>query len=369
VFKKGPRSPRLEGGTTGLECGIIAVAVAWISRKNTPWPGPMHVPRPLVVLGLVCLAAPSVAQTVAGRVVDAATGAPISGVIASLVGNGRTVVSQRSNDSGQFTLRPPTAGQFALTLRRLGFQPLTSAIRLDAGETQRPVFRLTQLPTSLDTVVTAGRTSLFNVTPGRVKYAEHMALNTGFFVSGLEIRRSKMTAIEYLGTLPGLRFSPSVPTPSLNSRDVTAPAVIPGANGFLLTEGGKCLVGRIDHWSIPYLLWQMDEPSVDAIVEVDDIMGVEVFAVSREIPKEWRVETVTPLVRHSGRLQPFLIGDTGVPRGPWLGAPIQIPRQYDLDLFWSPDSVVKLAGGRAPGPRTNSQPNCGFVQIWTRIAW
>ena len=91
------------------------------------------------VVALVLLAAPLSGQRpastgrIAGRVVDQATGAPLSDVGIQVVG---TTLGAMSDADGRYAIPAIPAGTVTLHLRRIGFQPKTvTGIALAAGET------------------------------------------------------------------------------------------------------------------------------------------------------------------------------------------------------------------------------------------
>jgi hypothetical protein len=311
-------------------------------------------------------ASSAVAQTVSGRVVDSATGRPIPGAGITLQ-NGRTVVASRTaNDSGRFDISAPSAGRYDLRIRRLGFRPESLSVQLAAGATVTGTYRLRPLPVTLDTVRSSDRTSFFHVTPGRVKYAEHLKLSLGQMVSGLEIQRSKLPVTEFLGKMPGFRLVPLVPVPKPYLPDINSPLTIPGAKGYLLTTTGTgCLVGRIDHWSIVQLLDQDRANDIDEVLKVEDIMGIELYETVRTIPREWQFAGFQGVAWRWSALGHYFMGDTRL-----TNAPSNPKRTRDSRLATQIVAEGNDLGFRQSIPLGQlAAPACGFVQIWTRISW
>ena len=177
-----------------------------------------------------------------------------------------------------------------MRIQLIGYAPLNRPIQLDAGTTIRPHLR--DRAHSRGARYRGGKSAyggLFNVTPGRVKYVEHMKLNVGQMVSGLEIQRSKLGLLEFLGTVPGLRYLPGTPMVITARAAASAPPIIPGMTGYLRGTDGGCLYGRVDHWAVAYLLYTQSVFGIDELIDVADIMGVEVFSFD-EVPKEWRLD-------------------------------------------------------------------------------
>lgn len=88
---------------------------------------------PLLILPY---AGPLAAQTVHGRLVEEATGQPISGAIVVLLdGNARQVAGVLSNDAGGFIVRAPSPGAYRLRADRIGYaSTLSPRLELSAGE-------------------------------------------------------------------------------------------------------------------------------------------------------------------------------------------------------------------------------------------
>jgi hypothetical protein len=277
----------------------------------------------------------------------------------SLVSGFGALGSTRTDDSGRFQISAPSAGSYTVRVRLVGYAPFSRTIQLDAGATARPTYTIARIPVALDTVVTSARPGFFNVTPGRTLYTEHMKLNLGQMVSGLEIQRSKLGLLEFLGNIPGLRYVPGVPSVMSARAAASAPPIIPGRAGYLRGTDGQCLYGRVDHWPVAYLLYTQSAEGIDELVDVMDIMGVEVFTFE-EVPKEWRGDArpIEMVWRHSAG---------GGPKGYVLG--------NGMPMI-TPGMLVEM-GGRGVPPdtlkvdilRNVNPPRCGFVQIWTRVSW
>ena len=95
------------------------------------------------LLSLLCLGilmSPALeAQIVRGRVVERASGAPIVGVLVSLVpdGNAAATTSVLSNERGEYAVRAGAAGRYRLDVKRIGAQRFTSEwFTLAAGESK-----------------------------------------------------------------------------------------------------------------------------------------------------------------------------------------------------------------------------------------
>jgi TonB-linked SusC/RagA family outer membrane protein len=88
--------------------------------------------------------------TIQGRVVDAATQAPIGGAQITVLGTTRGVVT---NPSGEFLLLNLQAGEYRLRVEYLGYATLERAVRVMAEELTRADFQLSQTAIGLDAIV------------------------------------------------------------------------------------------------------------------------------------------------------------------------------------------------------------------------
>ncbi len=105
----------------------------------------------LASLALLSLLAPPLsAQLVRGAVTERGSGAPLAGVVLTLVDDeGRTVVAGLSDAGGAYELRAPRAGRYALLVKRIGVRPTrTAPFALAADEARRE-------PIEVDAVVPA----------------------------------------------------------------------------------------------------------------------------------------------------------------------------------------------------------------------
>lgn len=109
----------------------------------------------LILLGAQALLATSLAgQVVRGAVTDRGSKAPLAGVVLTLVDEaGRTLVATLSNERGEYELRSPAAGRFALVVKRIGVRPTRSAsFALATDETRREAIEVEPFVPSLGTV-------------------------------------------------------------------------------------------------------------------------------------------------------------------------------------------------------------------------
>lgn len=117
------------------------------------------------VLAIILLATPATPQIVAGRAVDATTGAPIDGVLIALLDTlDVTHASVVSNSAGEFIIMVPSAGTYMLRASRLGYATArTRPIEIGEGEAVELELRLDVRAVELEplTVVVRRRENLY----------------------------------------------------------------------------------------------------------------------------------------------------------------------------------------------------------------
>ncbi|MBK6489011.1 MAG: carboxypeptidase regulatory-like domain-containing protein [Gemmatimonadetes bacterium] len=113
-----------------------------VSRQaRHPRVAPLIAPRvpPRLARPTVGCSPSALAQLVRGAVTERGSGAPLAGVVLTLVDDeGRTVVAGLSDAGGAYELRAPRAGRFALLVKRIGVRPTrTAPFALAADEARR----------------------------------------------------------------------------------------------------------------------------------------------------------------------------------------------------------------------------------------
>jgi TonB-linked SusC/RagA family outer membrane protein len=115
----------------------------------------MRLRRIFGFLALALLATPSLATgqgtgTIRGRVVDATSSAPLTGVQITVDG---TRLGTQTNSDGSFSIVGVPAGPQFVRLRRVGYMPERVGITVGASATVTQNFTLRQMPTTLNEVV------------------------------------------------------------------------------------------------------------------------------------------------------------------------------------------------------------------------
>jgi len=162
----------------------------------------MHV----VVLAGWCAVSPAAAaaQTVRGRVFDAASRQPVAAVALTLFRGERLVTTALSDSAGRFVLHADAAGQYHIRASRLGYEDARSpAVDLAASQTVTAELQIS------GTVI---RVAPVEVDVSRDPYLEstgfyeRMRTGNGFYMSGQDIqRRSPVTLVDVLRNARGIK--------------------------------------------------------------------------------------------------------------------------------------------------------------------
>jgi hypothetical protein len=239
-------------------------------------------------------ASPICAQRVSGRVVEEQTEQPIPYAMVRLIAaDSSSSASALTNTGGHFILAAP-AGNYRLQVdaRGLGYAPFTSeVIRLEAGEVVNVVLRLTikGIPlTGLEVIVRA------RDEPGRFGYARRRALGRGMFLNqdSIRLRHAAVTTDAFYNL-------PQISTWG-------APPWVPTTHGIWTWSGGKCLQFYVDHFPRPTS--RMSSFSLNVLIDVEDIRGIEIYRNISELPDElrtaMRMGDLWPIERHLRQSEP-----------------------------------------------------------------
>jgi len=113
-----------------------------------------HIAALLLLATAVGPAAPTLSAqgtgTVRGRILDAATQAPLPAVQVRVEG---TPISARTNEEGRFTLTGVPATDITVTALRIGYNRVSRSVRIAAGQLAALDFELTSIPIGLEQVV------------------------------------------------------------------------------------------------------------------------------------------------------------------------------------------------------------------------
>ena len=113
--------------------------------------------RTLFVLAMIAFAVPARAQTatLTGKITGA-EGKPVAGAVIQAFAGGTPVATAQSDDAGNYRLTVPSAGNYILKIRRIGYTLLTrDNLSIGGGGSSNIDFSLTESIIQLDMVVTA----------------------------------------------------------------------------------------------------------------------------------------------------------------------------------------------------------------------
>ena len=116
---------------------------------------------------------------------------PLADAVASIVGSSIQVVT---GANGHFRILGLSSGQHYILIRRLGYQPLTTELRTEEGDTVRASFALERLATALDTVLVATK----RPSPRMAEFEARRALGVGQFMTAAEIDKLNVVATDDL---------------------------------------------------------------------------------------------------------------------------------------------------------------------------
>jgi hypothetical protein len=314
-------------------------------------------------------------QVIRGYVRDSASNEPIvrAQITAKVATKDSSVGTAFSSDSGTFLLKLKAPGTFMLEAKRIGWAPIqTSTFTLRAGDTLRLTFELGRHATALDTIVTVESRGVFAMTPGVEFVRKHFALGVGTIISGWEIEQTGLTLSEYLGHQAGI---------GLTQAWAPMSPIVPAADqrGLASDFSAGCLIARIDRQSVLYKLATENGRWIDDVLKVKDIMAVEIYLDRTEVPKEWALDARPDQLYgrnwtdSHGPPADYTIAHTGLP----LPASILTDDQASFGTapitggtrFTNSGSLsgVDVSAGTAASSIGGSA--CGFMQIWTGLAW
>ena len=223
------------------------------------------------LFGFCLIPSLSAAQSVNGKVLDAATRQPVVAAVVRLLDNERVVAEVVSDSSGRFVLTARTNGRYKVFGSRVGYADATSAaVDLPVGET---IFA--ELLMSSEAVKVAPL--ILTVTRDRYLeskgFYERMQSNTGDYMTGEQIRRRNAYNLPDL--LRGMR---GVKIQRVNTRNevyITGTNCLPQIvlDGVTVRWGGRQLVTL---------------QSLDDLVPTQHIDAIEVYRAGSGAPPEYQ---------------------------------------------------------------------------------
>ena len=256
---------------------------------------------------LAALAAPLSAQVVRGKVLDAASGAPVpqAEVTATTV-EGRGAGRTRAAADGSFTLDLRAAGTIRLRAERTGYRPtLTDTFPVDPREAVEVELRVSATAVAIEPLRVTAR-----VAPPRRRSLEMNGVydraRDGFghrlFREDIE-KQSNLNLAQVLARVPGTTRVQTGPFEFIYfSRSMLTGTIQPGPGGGRRAPGPATLVqprsGGGDNpgrWCIPLLFIDGTRAAyggrddINSLVKPEQIEAVELYSSAANIPMQYNV--------------------------------------------------------------------------------
>jgi Carboxypeptidase regulatory-like domain/TonB-dependent Receptor Plug Domain len=207
-----------------------------------------------------------------GRVV-AADGIPIAQARVRVIGHSSLVLS---DNDGRFTIAAVRAGAQVLEVRLLGYAAYVQWVKVSAGQTLDVSVTLVAAPVPLKAVEVKGAEPL---RPALAGYEQRRAHGNGHFLNQAEIARIQPHVItDVLRRIPGVMLQPA-------------------AGSFGLNDAVRMnrTIGISGSRNCPVLFYVNGMPlqvtgdqSIDQYVAPEDVVAIEVYSGSSQIPPEFQ---------------------------------------------------------------------------------
>jgi hypothetical protein len=258
-----------------------------------------------VVLALVAWrSSAGAAQVVTGRVLEADTRKPIAGARVTLRPVADTTVTGAlaiSRDDGGFSAHPRSVGRYLVEVARLGFRPQRRGpfdLQPDAPvelEIVLPIIPVTLDPVTVTAEINAGLLQ-------RVGFYDRQRADFGQFITREQIEsRRASRPTDLLRAIPGVGIVPDPRSPGkvrlqmrgthLAQAGACAPRVF--VDGLIAIRGDSRPVGRAGTAKDNEIANPFDgdprtpEPSLDDMVNPDQIEAIEVYRSASQVPAEF----------------------------------------------------------------------------------
>jgi hypothetical protein len=231
------------------------------------------------------------ASTLASRVLDKTTGAPVAGAEVDMSPDGGHLLT---DSTGGFRAVGLATGVYTVRIRRVGYQQFSDLVSVGPEAETRHDFRLTRLVT-LDTVQTRAKGVTY-ISPALRGFEERRAAGHGYFIAEAELRKAdNRTLANVLMRLPGIM------TRSHRSADYVASRRSAGGGpaGGLSSGGGQpradpndprsprgCWVAVYLDGVAVYLGPPAPAPDLGRTL-VRELAGVEFYAGSATLPAQF----------------------------------------------------------------------------------
>ncbi len=237
----------------------------------------------LLPLGLVAGLAGAQEPTgrIVGTVTDSATGRPLAGAQASLLGTAQTATTSME---GRFEFLGVPAGRYVVHVRSVGYGGATLEANLAAGAVEEFAVGLTAVSVVLPEVVVEGEAQPIRVSPSLQGFYRRAAGGFGYFLKREDIERLNPTETsELLRTVPGIEVTRQGGNWESSIRSAETPLTM--ADG----QATECPVHvYVNGHMVPTALDAFNfNPGAIDLVRPQDVEGIEVYRRRTEIPHQF----------------------------------------------------------------------------------
>jgi hypothetical protein len=237
----------------------------------------------LLPLGLVAALAGAQEPTgrIVGTVTDSATGMPLAGVQATLLGTAQTATT---SSEGRFEFLGLAAGRYVVHVRTVGYGGATLEANLAAGAVEEFTVRLAALTVVLPEVVVEAEADPIRVSPSLQGFYRRAAGGFGYFLKRDDIERLNPTETsELLRAVPGIEVTRQGGNWESSIRSAETPLTM--ADG----QVTECPVHvYVNGHMVPTALDAFNfNPGAIDLIRPQDLEGIEVYRRRTEIPHEY----------------------------------------------------------------------------------
>jgi hypothetical protein len=218
---------------------------------------------------------------IVGTVTDSATGLPLAGVQATLLGTAQTATT---SSQGRFEFLGLAAGRYVVHVRTVGYGGATLEADLAAGAVEEFTVALTAVSVVLPEVVVEGEAQPIRVSPSLQGFYQRAAGGFGYFLKREDIERINPTETsELLRTVPGIEVTRQGGNWESSIRSAETPLTM--ADG----QATECPVQvYVNGHMVPTALDAFNfNPGAIDLVRPQDIEGIEVYRRRTEIPHQF----------------------------------------------------------------------------------
>ena len=236
------------------------------TRRDTSSAGAHRVTQPDSVLGVRTYG------VIDGVVTDSNL-VPLRGARISIV---RTSLQVATGPNGHFRIVDVPSGQYIVIVRRAGFHPTSAVLQVNALDTLRLAYTLTEAATELAAVTVTEKRESFRM----MEFDYRRKIGEGKFMTQDEIeQRNPPYATELLRTFTAINVTP---TSGGGGQDVYYPVSSRATGGMTPTGQSACFMTvYIDNVPMPSPF------NLDLLPSPREMMGIEVYAGSATIPPQF----------------------------------------------------------------------------------